>query len=247
MTAPTLSLFGGSINLLNSIIGAGILTLPFAYRQCGVFIAMIYQFLFALTSWYGLHLLLLSIPPDKPPSYERLSELAFGRGGWYLYSITAFISSYGSCITYIIVIGDELELLGSDFGISLERPYILSTVVAFLIFPLSVMRNIASLRWASGLAIAIYCIFVTCLIVIRFVEPSQSEMRAFPGDAQNVFEALPLFVYGLACHKNLFPIYQETISPTQARMQKLIAISVSIATVSFIFLSSSHIYSSHIY
>ena len=143
---PSSSLLAGSLNLLNTIVGGGILSLPYAFKSCGMIIGILYQLVFGAASWYGCHLLLASVQPGKPPSYEGLAQLAFGRAGWLVYNLAALVNCYGACVSYVIVVGDVLAPICLELGVPLGRPQLLLLVVGVVIFPLSAMRDISSLR-----------------------------------------------------------------------------------------------------
>ena len=54
------SALSGVLNLLNSIIGAGILALPFAFKSAGLLVGIGYQIVFGFMTLYGIVLLLES-------------------------------------------------------------------------------------------------------------------------------------------------------------------------------------------
>ena len=51
--APGASLLAGTLNLLNTVVGGGILSLPFAFKSCGLVTGVLYQLVFGAMSWCG--------------------------------------------------------------------------------------------------------------------------------------------------------------------------------------------------
>ena len=45
------SLLAGTLNLLNTVVGGGILSLPFAFKSCGLVTGVLYQLVFGAMSW----------------------------------------------------------------------------------------------------------------------------------------------------------------------------------------------------
>ena len=76
------SLLAGTLNLLNTIVGGGILSLPFAFKSCGLLTGVLYQLVFGAMSWYGCYLLLDCLQHAKTAtSFEALAQAAlFGLG-----------------------------------------------------------------------------------------------------------------------------------------------------------------------
>ena len=145
--APGASLAAGTLNLLNTIVGGGILALPFAFKSCGLLTGVLYQLVFGAMSWYGCYLLLDCLQHAKTAtSFEALAQAAFGRAGFLAYNLAALVNCYGACVSYVIVVGDVLEPLCHEMGVPLTRPILLSLAVGGIILPLSSLRDISSLR-----------------------------------------------------------------------------------------------------
>lgn len=160
------SLLTGTLNLLNTIIGGGILSLPYAFRSGGMVVGVLELAVFGGMSWYGSWLLLTSLRERPEKSFEGLAHSALGKGGWVAYNVAALLNCFGACISYVIVVADVLVPLSAEFGVPVSRPVLLTAVVALLIFPLCAMRDISSLRYASATAIGIYSAFVLCLVAL---------------------------------------------------------------------------------
>lgn len=75
------SILGATFNLCNNIVGAGIVSIPFAISQCSFFLGIAMVVLFGLMTVKSLRLLIETAKHIDVPSYERLAEASFGRAG----------------------------------------------------------------------------------------------------------------------------------------------------------------------
>jgi sodium-coupled neutral amino acid transporter 11 len=135
------SIVGATSNLVNAIIGAGIVGIPFAIRETGLVAGCILvvlcafltgKYLFDLTNTNNLFVKCLIISseycaifdPDKSlrvlvgtakhvdvPSYETLFESTYGSFGFYFISVNMLIMAYGGCLSYLTIIKDTLPVL----------------------------------------------------------------------------------------------------------------------------------------
>jgi len=94
--------------------------------------------------------------------------------------------------------------------------------VGLVIFPLASLRDISSLRFASGAAIAIYAVFVIALLCLwADGPPPQQPPSAFQSSVAGYVRAVPICAFAFMCQTSLFPIYGETDQPTPPRMRRL--------------------------
>lgn len=103
-----MSWLAGTLNLLNTIIGAGLLSLPFAFKSCGLLAGAAYQLVFGAMTLHAIRLLLSCLHiAGAARSYEELAQLALGRHGWLSYNLLAFANGYGSCLGCALASGSK--------------------------------------------------------------------------------------------------------------------------------------------
>jgi amino acid permease len=230
------SALSGVLNLLNSIIGAGILALPFAFKSAGLLVGIGYQIVFGFMTLYGIVLLLESLKFASVRSYEDLALCALGRAGWYAYNFCSIFSGYGSCTGYLVIIGDILPGLLQELGYVLSRESLMCAVSVVLIFPLCALPEFSALQYASGLAVAIYVCFTAAIVQLYFQgnggsEPLDPPPSMFREDFGAFISVAPLSAFAYQCLTTLFPIYQELAVATPARMTLISAIALGTAGV----------------
>ena len=112
------SVVGTSGNLINAIVGAGIVGIPYAMRESGLVAGIFMVILCAFLTDKSLRLLIETAKHIDVPSYEVLAEASFGKAGFYFISINMFIMAYGAMISYLMIIKDTLPPL---LGIAVEN------------------------------------------------------------------------------------------------------------------------------
>ena len=102
--------------MLNSIVGAGIVGLPYVCNICGLFGGIILMILFSYLSYYTLNLQIICAKITKIYSYEGLCQYCFGNFGYFIVSISMLIFDVGSSITFLIIMADAGQDIGQIFN-----------------------------------------------------------------------------------------------------------------------------------
>jgi hypothetical protein len=132
---------GCTANIINAIVGAGIVGLPYAIRQTG-FISGITLIIFCgLMTDKSLRLLVETAKHAHVPSYETVAEAAFGRFGFLFVAINMFVMSYGAMLSYLMIVKDSFSAV---FGVAPDnfpmKRAILFLISITIIVPLSSQR-----------------------------------------------------------------------------------------------------------
>lgn len=231
------SLAGGVLNLVNSIVGAGVLSLPYAFKLCGRGVGVAYVLIFGALARHSSSLLIESSAIKGIRSYEGLASAAMGRAGWYWLNLAIFANNTGACLSYMIVIGDIVPNLLTEMGMPTDRSVVLALATVLIIFPLAAQRDISALEHASGLAILIYFAFATAMFTLflgsdaEHLDPPPALVKS---DPSGYIRAAPLTVFSYTCMPAIFPIYQELSDPTPARMAKLTTLGIGFACVVYV-------------
>ena len=132
---------GAASNLVNAVIGAGILGMPYAIKETGLVAGAFLIVLCAMMTEKSLRILIGTAKHVGVSTYERLFESTYGSFGFYFMSINMVIMAYGGCLTYLIIIKDTLPvLLGVPPGdLGMER-IILTVSTMVIILPISMQR-----------------------------------------------------------------------------------------------------------
>ncbi|EGD77479.1 hypothetical protein PTSG_08575 [Salpingoeca rosetta] len=219
-----------TFNLINTIIGAGVLSLPYAFALTGYAGGIILLLLNVVGADYSLRALLHCSKACGRRTYEGVTEFAFGRVGLAIVSASSILLNIGAATAYIVIIGDTLPHLIVDFGgedflaRSWERIWCTGMVMMIALIPLSLLRNVTYLGYTSLLSFACVFVFVFVMLGIATEGPQHdpdaiehTKPAAFVGST-NLFRAASLLAFSFTCHSTMFPIYLELEKPTVKRM-----------------------------
>lgn len=241
----TASLFSSSINLTNTIIGAGVLGLPYAVATCGLVVGTLMMFLSACAGAFGLYLLVQCSDrcnSKSTPSYYTCAMETYPQVAFVIDTVV-FIKCFGVAVSYLIVIGDlmpDVMRYITDVGedhILTNRLFWIG-LFAVIIVPLCFLKQLHSLWFSSLLSLFTVAYLLALVIAYFFVDglPIDPEREIdVVKFSTKFFKVMTIFVFGFTCHQNIFSIYNELHDPTPKRINSVIIISIS--TALFVYLS----------
>ncbi|XP_078703428.1 putative sodium-coupled neutral amino acid transporter 11 isoform X3 [Branchiostoma floridae x Branchiostoma belcheri] len=231
-----------SFNFINSIIGSGIIGMPYALKQAGFPMGVLLILIVALITDYSVILLIRGGNLSGTKNYQDLVRAAFGFPGFVFLSIVQFVYPFIAMISYNIITGDTItkvmmRISGvTETNILANRYFIICLCTLFVTLPLSLYRNVAKLAKASLFA-CLLVVFIIIAVIVRSTDmhiPPTEDAYTFakPGFAQ----AVGIMAFAFVCHHNTFLIYGSLEEPTVHRWSIVTHISVVvsfIATVVF--------------
>lgn len=99
------------VNLANTIIGAGVLTIPYAFRAAGYVSGIIVIFLVWFASSYSFNILARCTQATGETSYKGIAMVAYGRVAGTVAEALIMGYTIGNLIGRIIILGDFLPAL----------------------------------------------------------------------------------------------------------------------------------------
>ena len=223
------TLLSSTANLTNTIIGAGMLSLPLAFSLVG-YVGGVFMLLFCVfCADFSIGLLLSLSDTTERYTYEGIAQSAFGRKGVIVVSVSIILLNIGALTAYNIIIGDVLpglisaaapEFLDPDWA----RYWCVGVVNMVVFLPLSLLRRIDALSASSAISIICVALFVGTMVAM--VASGREKNDAAPPDqdptpfraSTDVFRAFSLFAFAFTCHTNVFPIYLELGNRSRTRM-----------------------------
>lgn len=249
---PANGIIMSAFNLTNTVIGGGVVSLPYAFKSSGLIIGgIVLMFTFCLAS-VSLWLLRLSARESSQRTYHDIGKYAFGTKGVYASNIVQFLATAGVTISYFILIGDFLyPLVQAAAPSDLKDTFVASRqfiVLMTVVFeaPLILLRDIGKLAYASTLAIVAVFYLVT-VVVFRSAERIDSgsfdECEGgtcfdFAVFTTGLFRALPLLTFAFSCQFNYFPIVDSLLRPTASRQAIMSNLSLGACTLIYMLIAS---------
>ncbi|RNF27206.1 putative amino acid transporter PAT4 [Trypanosoma conorhini] len=224
--------YGGFLSatftLSSATLGAGVITLPSAFNFSGIIPSFLLLLIVTLATIYAVRLLVETRELTRLGSYEAMARTLFGPGWDYLSAGLMWLFTFGTCVAYIISIGDILDSAFMDDSIpsylrSQGGKRLITVLIWFLgMFTTSLPRSINSLRYASIVAILSLLFFIACVVVHALQNGFRNgKIRKdihFWRTGNIAIEGLSLFMFAYLCQVNSLEIYEEIIDPTVKKM-----------------------------
>lgn len=250
------SFISSVLNLANTIMGSGLLTLPSAFAGSGLLAGLCMAIVAGILNVVTLHCITAAaqMVPGVTSSFGSLAEAAFPGFGGVLVDAIVALFGLGVCIGYLIVSTDvAVDVTGVDV-----RP--LWTLLAMvLVAPLTMLKSMDSLRFTSSFAIA--ALLLTAVFIVAFsMLPSSTACQGFTthtvtcngaahaaqplscpgtitygvGAPMPSARALSKFVLAFGCQQNMFPILAELRRPTPLRTLGVSTCAIGMALVVYL-------------
>jgi len=235
----TATRYSCTLNLMNTMIGAGILTLPYAFSKLGVIMGLTIMVLAASSTLFCLHILSLHVKILRNPSYSKLATLTMPRFK-VLVDFAIALMCFGNSIGYLVIIGDNVTdavrgISSAAKGFLIDRKLWILVDVVCVITPVSMLKNLHSLRHLSTVSI-VMTTFITIVICLYAYEPeayfSNAKMDCPDGSwyislppgtgILDVLREIPLFIFGFTCHQNILSLCIEAKTQRQREFNRII-------------------------
>lgn len=226
-------------NLSKTIIGAGMLAMPYAYRADGIILGSLIIVIAGITAGFGLYLQLRSARflPEGQATFFGVCSISYPHLS-SLFDFSVFLQCFGSAVSYLVIIGDLLPDLVNNDQFNRTAAILLSTII---IVPLCYLKNLDSLKYTSivGL-VAIAYLFL--LVVLHFISgDTPSELRGpvrilKPLSLSSVFSTFSIIVFAFTGHQNMYSIINESKDKSTKNILKVIGSALGAATFLFVFI-----------
>ncbi|CCK69191.1 Avt2p KNAG_0C00780 [Huiozyma naganishii CBS 8797] len=227
------------MNMANSILGAGIISQPFAVREAGVLGAfVVYIALGFLVDW-TLRLIVQNLVITGTETYQESVAVALGEPGRLAILLANGLFAFGGCVAFCIIIGDTIpHVLRTVCPPQyIERNWVIIVVTLLISLPLSLSKKIKQLERASFLALVSMAVIVVTVAVRGPFLPSElkSQVSLFAPQwwfRKTIFKSVSIVSFALVCHHNTSFIFHSLRNKSIYKFNRLThwscAVSVSV-------------------
>jgi len=239
------SWFSSVINLLNTILGAGVLAMPLAVSHMGIALGISVIIWSGITAGFGLYLQARCAEylDRGSASFFALSQITYPNAA-VIFDAAIAIKCFGVAVSYLIIIGDLMPgvvvgfLGGPPVHDFLVDRHFWITAFMFVVIPLSFLRRLDSLKYTSVIAL-LSIGYLMILVIYHFLKGDMSADRGpirvikWAG-AIPALSSLPVIVFAYTCHQNMFSILNEIRSNSHYQTTSVAFASIGSASSIYI-------------
>ncbi|KAG0665668.1 hypothetical protein C6P46_006452 [Rhodotorula mucilaginosa] len=244
-------IWAGIANMSNSILGAGIIGLPYALREAGFFSGIVLLVVLGMVTDWTIRLIVLNAKMSGRRTYIDILDSCFGKPGRAAASFFQFAFAFGGMCAFCVIIGDTLPrvfqwLVGPDANavtnFFISRRVVTTILTVGVSYPLSLYRDIEKLSHASALALVSMVVIV---ISVGVRGPGvEDELKGESSERwtfleSGVFEAIGVISFAFVCHHNSLLIYGSLKQPTLDRFAQVTHVSTTLSVVACLCMSIS--------
>jgi sodium-coupled neutral amino acid transporter 11 len=154
---PKSSLPSAFMNMANSIIGAGIIGQPYAFRQAGLLAGTILLVVLTVVVDWTIRLIVVNSKLSGASSFQGTVERCFGRTGLVAISVAQWAFAFGGMVAFGVIVGDSIpSVLRAVWpglrempviGLLADRRVVIVVFTMGVSYPLALYRDIAKVSF----------------------------------------------------------------------------------------------------
>ncbi|KAJ3269596.1 hypothetical protein HDV01_001197 [Terramyces sp. JEL0728] len=235
---PQGTILSSCTNLINTILGSGMLAMPSAIAATGLGFGVFLILFCACCSGFGLFLLSrMAAQVGRKSSFFTCATITYPNAAVY-FDLAIAVKCFGVSISYLVILGGLMPQVMLGFYPDMDLDSIWRnrefwiTVSIITVIPTAFMRRLDSLRYTSAFSLlaVVYLLYVVISFYIFPVEympefPTIDDIEWIRFDASTLSH-LPIFVFSFTCHQNIFAIHNELTDNSAAQLNKVISRSI---------------------
>lgn len=177
-------------SLVNSSVGASTLGMPLAMSLTGWGVGLAAQLIVAVGGFLTADMLIRVCVAEGCKSYDKAIERVLGLRWLHLFQLLMIVSTMGSLISYMILIGDFVLSFAPVGFPNAGRNAAVAALALFVILPLTLMRRVTSLWIVSLLSSAFVGVLALVLSYRCFLRPPAPTFAASHTSLSHLFQCV---------------------------------------------------------
>lgn len=237
---PHGSMAASAFNLASATLGAGTLALPQAMQDTGSVVGVIALVLSCAATIYSIRLLMIVVERTGFVTYEEIAKNLLGPKYEKLVAGLIIAFCWGTTLVYVVGMGnilasfDKVDGFPDAFKGTWGKRLITLIFWALFMLPLSLAKEINTLRYASLFGMLSTAILVAAIVVHSAEDDRGSSRLKAAQWTISMVEALPTFSFAYCCQTNSFEIYAELKNRSVRKMTMTTAVSMVCCTSIYI-------------
>ena len=247
-TRGSTSFWGAFLQIGNTILGAGIISLPVVIRYLGFIVGILFIIIIAFLTIYSSFLLLKAHQITRKKKYSSIAHAAMGGKGYIFTNVMIILNNFGLSCVYFRIFGDTIQnVVGGyvskdNFLVTNWHNFLYIIIILILmcfIIWTEDFRKFEKTSFLGMFGILIY--FVTLFILLfykiykGFKPFHSSESYFLNGEFSNILISLPSVFLSFSFQFNLFPIYSGLINRTHHEMIAATEATIFFCLILYIF------------
>jgi amino acid permease len=236
--------FSITFSLVQTSVGAGMLSIPYAFRSMGLVLGIFVTVFVAILSFYTLWLTIKASETVREYDFKSVADKLLGRFAGIPYEIFVFVICYGAATVYLIIIG---QLLPDVFKSWLGRNSVLADKyywTAIMMIPTVILCALPAIGVLSNFAIfsVLSAFYIVLVIIIKFFDVAVkgqltlAGVNLMPTDVFEAFGAFPILFLSFGCHLTVLTLYKDMKDRTPTKMTISAGVNVFIVLMIYLVL-----------
>lgn len=203
--------------IVNATLGAGLLNFPQAFDKAdGLVTSISIQLFFLVFITAALVILANCSDITNTSTMQDMFSKFYGTKSLFLCAFCIMIYSFGCCLTFLIIIGDQFDrVLATYYGLDychtwyLSRTFITAVTCTLCILPLCFFKRLDVLSYASSIG-CLTILYVVSLIIYEQFAHSESlvnPMKIWPNNGYEALQIVPIICFAYQSHMTAIPMY----------------------------------------
>ena len=216
--------------LINSAVGAGMLSFPFAFKCAGLCGGMSLLVGIAVMQCFTLYVLSGWADRTNTKTYGELVKTSLGNRASFFLNVSMTVYLFGSGVAYMLIIGDSftslwrwflrLALLRNGSKKAMQdawwasRNFVICLVSIVTVLPVCLKKSLSDSAAISMLNFGAFLAIIACLVMYSVLALLQSSrpfenVAMMPTSMDAMMKAVSISVFCFQCHAQVIAVFNE--------------------------------------